>query len=180
MPELLYNNNHITIFPDFPAATQKQCVAFQNVKQRLWDCSLPFSMLYPARFCVGIRAKYNSSPPLKKPTDDWNLWDAPNLHYAYFLMLSSRSRELRSLFTNDCYTTIHIDGCTLLRFNVCSAAHHIYTLFLIFGWTRKNSSTRVILLYWSLGKKPVVCLGLQAGWGLGTRSYVLGHFVLGY
>lgn len=50
MPELLYNNNCITIFPDFSAA-------FQSVKQCLRDRSLPYSMLYPARLLLVHKGK---------------------------------------------------------------------------------------------------------------------------
>lgn len=52
LPELMFNNNRVSIFPDFSAATQKQRAAFQSVKQRLRDRSLPYSMLYPAKLRV--------------------------------------------------------------------------------------------------------------------------------
>lgn len=52
MPGMMYNNNHITIFLDFSMTTQKQRAAFQSVKQRLRERSLPYSMLYPARLRV--------------------------------------------------------------------------------------------------------------------------------
>lgn len=51
MLSLLYNN-HITIFPDVSAAA-----AFKNVKLRLRECSLPYSMLYPARLRVVHKGK---------------------------------------------------------------------------------------------------------------------------
>lgn len=57
MQELLYNNNRITIFPDFSAATQKQRAALQSVKQRLCERSLPYSMFYPAKLTVIHKGK---------------------------------------------------------------------------------------------------------------------------
>lgn len=57
MPGLLYNNNIVSIFPDFSAATQKQHAAFQNSKQLLRDRSFPYSMMYPARLRVVYKAK---------------------------------------------------------------------------------------------------------------------------
>lgn len=52
LSELLHNNNKISIFPDFSAAAQKKRAAFQSVKQRLRERSLPYSMLYPAKLRV--------------------------------------------------------------------------------------------------------------------------------
>lgn len=51
LTELMFNNNRISIFLDVSAATQKRAV-FQSVKQRLRECSLPYSMLYPAKLRV--------------------------------------------------------------------------------------------------------------------------------
>lgn len=70
LPDLLYNNNRISIFPDFSAATQKQRAAFQSVKQRLRECSLPYSMLYSAKLRVIHKgnAQFFTSP---KEANHW-------------------------------------------------------------------------------------------------------------
>lgn len=74
LPELMHNN--ISIFPDFSAATQKQRAAFQSVKQRLRERSLPYSMLYiQLNYEWYTRDKPNSFYHPKRRTDGWSPWD---------------------------------------------------------------------------------------------------------
>lgn len=46
LEEVSFNGNHISIFPNFTVATQKQRAAHTAVKRRLQDKYLPYSMLY--------------------------------------------------------------------------------------------------------------------------------------
>lgn len=62
LPEIKFNGNPISIFPDFSAATQKQRAAFTAVKRRLRDKQLSYSMLYPANLRVISDGKAQLSP----------------------------------------------------------------------------------------------------------------------
>lgn len=50
--DILYNNNVISIFPDFSAALQKLRASYINVKKRLRGLNLSYSMSFPAKLRV--------------------------------------------------------------------------------------------------------------------------------
>lgn len=64
--EVQYNGYHISIYPDFSAATQKQRASFIHVKKRLRDLQLAYSMLYLAKLRVVDRGKVSF---LNTPTE---------------------------------------------------------------------------------------------------------------
>lgn len=51
-PELKFNNYWISIYADFSATTQKQRASFYQIKKRLRDLNLIYSMLYPAKLRI--------------------------------------------------------------------------------------------------------------------------------
>lgn len=70
LPGIKYNNASISIFPDFSAALQKTRATFMDVKRRLRDLSIQYSMAYPARLRVIHQDKtlFFNSP---KEADNW-------------------------------------------------------------------------------------------------------------
>lgn len=70
LPGIKYNNTSISIFPDFSAALQKTRATFMNVKRRLRDLSIQYSMEYLARLRVIHHDKtlFFNSP---KEADEW-------------------------------------------------------------------------------------------------------------
>uniref|UniRef100_A0A8C4RX06 LINE-1 type transposase domain-containing protein 1 n=1 Tax=Erpetoichthys calabaricus TaxID=27687 RepID=A0A8C4RX06_ERPCA len=52
---IIFENNHIRIFPDFSPATAAKCAAFYNIKQQLWQAKIKYSLLYPAKLKVDVQ-----------------------------------------------------------------------------------------------------------------------------
>ena len=50
--ELKYENAKIMLFPDFPAETQRRRRSFNDVKRRLRDKNVQYSLLYPSKLRV--------------------------------------------------------------------------------------------------------------------------------
>lgn len=50
--DILYNNNNVSIFPDFSAALQKLRASYINVKKRLRGLNISYSMSFPAKLRV--------------------------------------------------------------------------------------------------------------------------------
>uniref|UniRef100_A0A803JST4 Reverse transcriptase domain-containing protein n=1 Tax=Xenopus tropicalis TaxID=8364 RepID=A0A803JST4_XENTR len=63
---LTYENAKISLYPDFSQETQKQRSRFQEVKKRLRDQKLEYSMLYPARLRIQSNGTtyFFTTPPL--------------------------------------------------------------------------------------------------------------------
>uniref|UniRef100_A0A8C4SGT3 L1 transposable element RRM domain-containing protein n=1 Tax=Erpetoichthys calabaricus TaxID=27687 RepID=A0A8C4SGT3_ERPCA len=55
--EIIFENNHIRIFPDFSPATAAKCAAFYNIKQRLQQADIKYSLLYPAKLKVNVQGQ---------------------------------------------------------------------------------------------------------------------------
>ncbi|KAG2468818.1 LORF1 protein, partial [Polypterus senegalus] len=50
--DIIYENSHIRVFPDFSPATAIKRAAFYNIKQRLRQASVKYGLLYPAKLKV--------------------------------------------------------------------------------------------------------------------------------
>ncbi|KAG2466557.1 AMPQ Aminopeptidase, partial [Polypterus senegalus] len=56
--DIIYENNHILIFPDFSPATATKRAAFYNIKQRLRQASVKYSLLYLAKLKVEWQGQF--------------------------------------------------------------------------------------------------------------------------
>ncbi|KAG2459576.1 GMPAA guanyltransferase, partial [Polypterus senegalus] len=56
--EIIFENNHIHICPDFLPSTPAKCAAFYNIKQQLQKANIRYSLLYPAKLKVDIQDRY--------------------------------------------------------------------------------------------------------------------------
>ncbi|MBN3292079.1 LORF1 protein, partial [Polypterus senegalus] len=56
--EIIYENNHIRIIPDFSPATATKRAAFYNIKQRLCQANIKYSLLYPAKLKVELHGQF--------------------------------------------------------------------------------------------------------------------------
>ncbi|KAG2466464.1 MYO7A protein, partial [Polypterus senegalus] len=56
--DIIYENNHICIFPDFSPATATKRAAFYNIKQRLRQASVKYSLLYLAKLKVEWQGQF--------------------------------------------------------------------------------------------------------------------------
>lgn len=69
-PHLKYENADVHFYPDFSADLQKKRKTFQDIRRRLREKGLPYSMLYPSRLRVvhAGTAKFFDSP---EEADSW-------------------------------------------------------------------------------------------------------------
>lgn len=51
-PELPYESTKLMFFPDFSAEVQKWRRSFNEVRCRLWEKEIKYSMLYPSRLRI--------------------------------------------------------------------------------------------------------------------------------
>ncbi|MBN3289077.1 LORF1 protein, partial [Polypterus senegalus] len=56
--EIIYKNNHIRIFPDVSPATATKRAAFYNIKQRLRQANVKYSLLYLAKLKVELQGQF--------------------------------------------------------------------------------------------------------------------------
>ncbi|KAG2466890.1 KCC4 kinase, partial [Polypterus senegalus] len=56
--EIMYENNHIRIFPNFSPATATKRAAFYNIKQWLRQANIKYSLLYPAKLKVELQGQF--------------------------------------------------------------------------------------------------------------------------
>uniref|UniRef100_A0A8C4RP95 Transposase n=1 Tax=Erpetoichthys calabaricus TaxID=27687 RepID=A0A8C4RP95_ERPCA len=56
--EIIYENTHIRIFPDFSPATAAKCITFYSIKQHLRRAEIRYSLLYPAKLKVVIEDQF--------------------------------------------------------------------------------------------------------------------------
>ncbi|KAG2460092.1 PLXA4 protein, partial [Polypterus senegalus] len=56
--DIIYENNYIRIFPDFSPATATKHEAFYNIKQRLQQANVKYSLLYPAKLKVELQGQF--------------------------------------------------------------------------------------------------------------------------
>lgn len=73
--ELKFENARIMLFPDFSAETQKRRCSFTDVKRRLRERELKYSMLYPSRLRVQHKGtvKFFETPQDASDWLDYNL-----------------------------------------------------------------------------------------------------------
>ncbi|XP_077340579.1 cadherin EGF LAG seven-pass G-type receptor 2 [Lithobates pipiens] len=69
VPELRHGNDKIMLFPDFSAATQQKRRSFTEVRRRLRDKEIKYSMLYPSK----LRVQYKGAKFFEHPEEarDW-------------------------------------------------------------------------------------------------------------
>lgn len=75
-PELKFHNYRISIYPDFSATTQKQRAFFYQIKKRLRELNLMYSMLYPAKLRIVDNGKAHFLPPPQRLLTGWMRGDA--------------------------------------------------------------------------------------------------------
>uniref|UniRef100_A0A8C4RF67 L1 transposable element RRM domain-containing protein n=1 Tax=Erpetoichthys calabaricus TaxID=27687 RepID=A0A8C4RF67_ERPCA len=63
---IIFENNHIRIFPDFSPSTAAKRATFNNIKKCLWKAMTRYSLLYPVKLKVDIQGKLYIFIPMKE------------------------------------------------------------------------------------------------------------------
>lgn len=70
LPELLYENTKLMLFPDFSADVQNRHRSFNEVRRRLREKNIKYGMLYPSRLRIphGGTVRFFDTP---EETNEW-------------------------------------------------------------------------------------------------------------
>lgn len=69
--DLMFSNNEVAIFPDYAMETQRKRTRFKNVKKRLYQNGVKFSLMFPARIKIIYNKKTFFFITQRKQQNGW-------------------------------------------------------------------------------------------------------------